>query len=74
MYEEHAMQAVVLEKKNSVQLRNIEIDEDLGPDDVRIKPVAVGICGAMSITIVKAVSVILLSVPRWFWGTKHQGL
>jgi D-xylulose reductase len=40
------MQAVILEQKGKIALRNIEIAETLGPDDVRIKPAAVGICGS----------------------------
>ncbi|WP_319476500.1 NAD(P)-dependent alcohol dehydrogenase [Marispirochaeta aestuarii] len=40
------MQALVLEKKGNVQLRDIDIQDDLGPEDVRIRPLAVGVCGS----------------------------
>ncbi|MDC7231776.1 MAG: NAD(P)-dependent alcohol dehydrogenase [Spirochaetales bacterium] len=40
------MQALVLEEKGKISLRDFDITESLGPDDVRIKPVAVGICGS----------------------------
>ncbi|WP_319561026.1 NAD(P)-dependent alcohol dehydrogenase [Marispirochaeta sp.] len=40
------MQAVVLEKKGEVRLRDIDIQEELGPGDVCIRPVAVGVCGS----------------------------
>jgi D-xylulose reductase len=40
------MQAVVLEKVASLNLREIEIDEPLGPHDVRIGIHTVGVCGS----------------------------
>jgi D-xylulose reductase len=40
------MKAAVLEEKGRITVRDIEIPETVGPDDVRIKPVAVGICGS----------------------------
>lgn len=40
------MQALVLEKVNSLKLRDIEIVEELGPRDLRIAPKRVGICGS----------------------------
>jgi D-xylulose reductase len=40
------MEAVVLERKGLIRVRDIEIDERLGPDDVRIAIRAVGICGS----------------------------
>lgn len=40
------MKALVLEKKNELSLRDITIDETLGPDDVEIKIHTVGICGS----------------------------
>lgn len=40
------MNAVVLEHKGKISIRNIEINEKLSSDDVRIKPVMVGICGS----------------------------
>ena len=40
------MQALVLEEKDHLTLRNIEVDEPLGPHDVRIKLHTVGICGS----------------------------
>jgi len=40
------MQAVVLEKAASLNLREIEIAEPLGPHDVRIRIHTVGICGS----------------------------
>ncbi len=39
------MQAFVLEKKGVLVARDIEINENVGPDDVRIAPKCVGICG-----------------------------
>ncbi len=40
------MRAIVLEEKGKVTLRDYELNDELSPDDVRIKPVAVGICGS----------------------------
>ena len=40
------MKAVVLEKKGEITLRDIEIDEELGPKDVRIDVKSVGVCGS----------------------------
>ena len=40
------MKALVLEKKGALALRDIEIDEPLGPHDVRIAIRTVGICGS----------------------------
>ena len=40
------MQACVLEKAKELTLRDIDIQEELGPDDVRIKLHTVGICGS----------------------------
>jgi D-xylulose reductase len=40
------MQALVLEKTRSLSLRDIAIDEPLGPYDVRIRIHTVGICGS----------------------------
>ncbi|MGJ3241336.1 MAG: NAD(P)-dependent alcohol dehydrogenase [Opitutales bacterium] len=40
------MQALVLEKKDELNLRDIELEETLGPKDVRIKIHTVGICGS----------------------------
>ena len=40
------MQALVLEKAGELSLREIEVDEEFGPRDVRIKVHTVGICGS----------------------------
>jgi D-xylulose reductase len=40
------MKALVLEKTKILALREIEIEEHLGPNDVRIKVESVGICGS----------------------------
>lgn len=40
------MQALVLEKTKTLALRDIAIDEPLGPDDVRIAIKTVGVCGS----------------------------
>ncbi len=40
------MKACVLEKPGQVSLRDIDIREELGPDDVKIKIRSVGICGS----------------------------
>jgi D-xylulose reductase len=40
------MQALVLERKHELRLRDIAIEESLGPDDVRIAIHTVGICGS----------------------------
>jgi D-xylulose reductase len=40
------MEAVVLERKHELTIRNIEISESMGPRDVRIKIHTVGICGS----------------------------
>ncbi len=40
------MEALVLEERNKLSLRNIELGEELGPHDVRIRIHTVGICGS----------------------------
>src|ERR687893_847927 len=40
------MKALVLEEKDRLSLRNIEVEETLGPRDVRIAPRTVGVCGS----------------------------
>lgn len=40
------MRSLVLEEKNRLSLRSMEIDEPLGPHDVRIRIHTVGICGS----------------------------
>ena len=40
------MKSLVLEKTNTITLREMQIKEHLGDTDVRIKPVNVGICGS----------------------------
>jgi D-xylulose reductase len=40
------MQAVVLEKANELRIREIDVDETMGPHDVRISIKVVGICGS----------------------------
>jgi D-xylulose reductase len=40
------MRALVVEKKGEMALRDIEVDEVLGPEDVRIKLHTVGICAS----------------------------
>jgi len=40
------MKALLLEKTNHLSIRDIDIEESLGPDDVRIKIHTVGICGS----------------------------
>jgi len=40
------MLALVLERKNEINLRDFPIDEKLGPNDVRIRMRTVGICGS----------------------------
>ncbi len=40
------MKALVLEEKNRISYRDIDIDESVDPDDVRVKIHSVGICGS----------------------------
>ncbi|WP_439560718.1 NAD(P)-dependent alcohol dehydrogenase [Roseinatronobacter sp.] len=40
------MRALVLERKGELRLRDIDLPQDPGPDDVRIKVHTVGICGS----------------------------
>lgn len=40
------MKALVLEAKNRLQIRSIDLDESLGPRDVRVKLHTVGVCGS----------------------------
>ena len=40
------MKALVLERKGVLAIRNIELSDELGPDDVRIAMHTVGICGS----------------------------
>src|SRR5690554_578261 len=47
LYKElYSMDALVLERKNQLALREIDIPESLGPHDVRIAIHTVGICGS----------------------------
>ena len=40
------MKALVLEKQLELQLRDIDLPTEVGPDDVKIKMHTVGICGS----------------------------
>jgi D-xylulose reductase len=40
------MRAVVLEKQDLIRIRDIEVNETVGPTDVKIKIASVGICGS----------------------------
>ena len=40
------MKALVLEKKLELNLRDIDLPSEIGPDDVKIKMHTVGICGS----------------------------
>lgn len=40
------MEALVLEKKGSLSIRDVELEETLGPEDVRIGLHTVGVCGS----------------------------
>ncbi|HEV7317465.1 MAG TPA: NAD(P)-dependent alcohol dehydrogenase [Ensifer sp.] len=40
------MRALVLEEQDRIRIRDIEVNETVGPDDVKIKIAAVGICGS----------------------------
>ncbi|ORC35034.1 hypothetical protein B4O97_09860 [Marispirochaeta aestuarii] len=40
------MKALVLQKKGEISLQDVDIQEELGPRDVRIAVGAVGICGS----------------------------
>jgi D-xylulose reductase len=40
------MKALVLEEKKKLVIRDISIEEEMGPDDIRIKMDVVGICGS----------------------------
>ena len=40
------MEALVLEKQHELQIRDITLDEPLGPHDVRIDLRTVGVCGS----------------------------
>ena len=40
------MRALVLERQRELSLRDIDLDQELGPNDVRIKIHTVGICGS----------------------------
>lgn len=44
--EEETMEALVLEKKGVLSLRDMELGETMGPDDVRIALGTVGVCGS----------------------------
>src|SRR5579884_864187 len=43
---EEAMEALVLEEKGRLALRDIPVEEDLGESDVRVKLHTVGVCGS----------------------------
>ena len=40
------MEALVLERTNHLQIRDIPVDEEVGPSDVRVRIHTVGICGS----------------------------
>ena len=40
------MKALILEEKNRIQIRDFQIEETMGPDDVKIQIKNVGICGS----------------------------
>lgn len=40
------MKALVLERKGEISLREYDLDDRMTADDVKIKPVAIGICGS----------------------------
>src|ERR1035441_4187800 len=40
------MNAVVLEKKNLINIRDVDLPLELGPHDVKVKIHTVGICGS----------------------------
>ena len=40
------MKALVLEKKGDITIRDIDIDESMGPNDVKIAIHSVGVCGS----------------------------
>ena len=40
------MQALVLERKDELSLRDYPVDETLGPRDVRVALKTVGVCGS----------------------------
>ena len=40
------MRAVVLEEKDRIEIRDIKVNETVGPNDVKIKIASVGICGS----------------------------
>lgn len=40
------MRALVLEKKGELRLRDIDLPQEVGPDDVRIRVHTVGVCGS----------------------------
>src|SRR4051812_44852339 len=43
---DQAMQALVLERKDEIRLRNFPVEEKLGPRDVRVALRTVGVCGS----------------------------
>jgi len=40
------METLVIEKVNKLSIRDIDIQEELGPDDVKVAIKNVGICGS----------------------------
>jgi D-xylulose reductase len=40
------LKALVLEEKGKISYRDFDLQDELTPDDVRVKPMAVGICGS----------------------------
>lgn len=51
------MEALVLERKDELSMRDIRVEEELGPRDVRIALRRVGVCGSTCTTMYMAVSV-----------------
>ncbi|OJF90455.1 NAD(P)-dependent alcohol dehydrogenase [Pararhizobium antarcticum] len=46
MQEQSSQNALVLEKKGELSIREIDVASHMGPDDVRIKIATVGVCGS----------------------------
>ena len=66
------MEALVLEKKDKLTLRDIQLPETLGPHDVRIAIHTVGICGSdVHYYTHGAIGPFVVRNP-WCWATKRR--
>ena len=64
------MEALVLERKGELSLRDIDLTLEIGPHDVKIAIHTVGICASDVHYYEHGASAHLWSKSRWSWATR----